>query len=236
MTGTDFDTIAFGSKRQLEKLVLKKIGKPVKPFNGNDATRHGEKYESEAIEKFKLMFPHVTVRDDVSMITHAEFPEEMFFSPDGVSVEGDLLEVKCPFSRKINGSIPRNYISQVQYGMHVMNSHGEHIGNKCYFIQYKPQNFGEPFDRQVLSVKIIRRDPNYVKEKLPHIAAFKKMKEEYRRFHDEHDERKFFFEEQHYWYESESDNDLYSDSDDDDDDKKGIKRKEVNNEETTKSI
>ena len=42
ITGTDFDTIAFGTKRQLEELVLKKIGKPVKPFMGNEATRHGK--------------------------------------------------------------------------------------------------------------------------------------------------------------------------------------------------
>lgn len=196
ITGTDFDTIAFGTKRQIEQLVLKKIGKPLKPFTGNEATRHGEKYESEAIEKFKLIFPHVTVRDDVSMITHAEFPEERFFSPDGVSVQGDLLEVKCPFSRKINGSIPRNYISQVQYGMDIMHSHGEHIGNQCYFIQYKPGNFGDPFDRQILSVKIIPRDPNYVDGKLAQIANFKKTKEEYRKFHDHHDENKFFLPEE----------------------------------------
>lgn len=97
ITGTDFDTIAFGSKRQTDELVLKKIGKPRKPFTGNDATRHGEKYESEAIEQFKLMFPHVTVRDDISMICHADTPGENFFSPDGVSTQGDLLEVSKLF-------------------------------------------------------------------------------------------------------------------------------------------
>ena len=196
ITGTDFDTIAFGSKRQLEQLVLKKIGKPVKPFSGNDATRHGEFYESEAIEKFKLMFPHVTVREDVSMISHAQFPNDQFFSPDGVSTQGDLLEVKCPYSRTINGSIPRAYISQVQYGMHVMHSHGSDIGNQCYFIQYKPQNFGIPFDKQILSVKIIKRDPEYVSTKGERVEQFKNLREEYRSFHDNHDENKFFLEEE----------------------------------------
>jgi hypothetical protein len=91
ITGTDFDTIAFGTKRQVEQLVLKKIGKPVKPFTGNVMTAHGVHYESEAIEKFKLVFPHVEVRDDVSMIVSTENPLN-FFSPDGVTMDGDLLE------------------------------------------------------------------------------------------------------------------------------------------------
>ena len=97
ITGTDFDTIAFGTKRQVDELVLKKIGKPLRPFIGNDATRHGCFYETEAIEKFKLMFPQVNVRDDVSMIIHTENPMS-FFSPDGGTTDGDLIEVKCPYS------------------------------------------------------------------------------------------------------------------------------------------
>ena len=42
ITGTDFDTIAYGTKRQWDELIMKKIGKPVKPFTGNEATRHGK--------------------------------------------------------------------------------------------------------------------------------------------------------------------------------------------------
>ena len=142
------------------------------------------------------MFPHVTVRDDVAMISHVDFPNEKFFSPDGVSTQGDLLEVKCPFSRTINGSISRQYISQVQYGMHIMNTHGPDIGNQCYFIQYKPTSHGVPFDRQILSVKIIPRDPNYVCSKDERVKEFKKDVEEYRSFHDHHDEKTFFMEEE----------------------------------------
>lgn len=105
-------------------------------------------------------------------------------------------KVKCPYSRPINGSIPRQYISQVQYGMHVMNSHGKDIGNQCFFIQYKPRSHGIPFDRQILSVKIIKRVPDYVDSKHEKIKEFKKTVEEYRIFHDNHDEKSFFLEEE----------------------------------------
>lgn len=195
ISATDYHTIAFGNHKQLHELIMKKIGKPIKPFLGNHMTEHGVFYESEAIEKFKLLYPHVKVRDDVSMIEHTE-KKGTFFSPDGVTLAGDLLEVKCPYSRPINGSIPTNYISQVQYGMYVMNSHGQEIGNQCYFIQYKPKNFGKPFDRQILSVKIIPRDETYVTSKFDKIDKFKKCVEDYRSFHDHFNENEFFLAEE----------------------------------------
>jgi hypothetical protein len=103
--------------------------------------------------------------------------------------------VKCPYSRPINGSIPRQYISQVQYGMSIMNTHGADIGNHCYFIQYKPQRFGKPFEQQILSVKKIPRDPEYVTSKMDKVAEFKNTLKTYRDFHDFHDEKSFFLEE-----------------------------------------
>ena len=80
--------------------------------------------------------------------------------------------------------------------MHIMNTHGKNIGNKTYFIQYKPRNFGIPFDRQILSVKIIPRVLDYVDSKSEKVIQFKKTLEEFRSFHDHHDENEFFLEEE----------------------------------------
>jgi hypothetical protein len=196
VTGTDFDTIANGSPQAKEVLVMKKIGKPYVPFTGNKMTEHGVKYESEAIEKFKVLYPHITVHEDVSMIEHVDHPDDLFFSPDGVTACGSLIEVKCPYSRPINGSIPRNYISQIQFGMNVMNSYGPDIGHSCFFIQYKPRNFGTPFDKEILSVKKIKRDPDFLTKHMNNVKEFKSMVIIYRKFHDKFDEKTFFYDEE----------------------------------------
>lgn len=35
-------------------------------------------------------------------------------SPDGITKDGVMLEIKCPYSRKINGTVPAHYWAQVQ--------------------------------------------------------------------------------------------------------------------------
>ena len=42
-------------------------------------------------------------------------------SPDGISELGIMLEIKCPFKRKINGSIPDQYWMQIQGQLEVCN-------------------------------------------------------------------------------------------------------------------
>jgi len=39
-------------------------------------------------------------------------------SPDGITPEGVMLEIKCPFSRKINGKVPLSYWQQMQIQLH----------------------------------------------------------------------------------------------------------------------
>ena len=77
-----------------------------------------------------------------------------------------------------------------------MNTHAADIGNNCYFIQYKPQRFGKPFEQQILSVKLIPRDPYYVTSKAKKVEEFKNTLKSYRDFHDVHDEKTFFLEEE----------------------------------------
>lgn len=76
-------------------------------------------------------------------------------SPDGVTRDGVLLEVKCPTKRKIiPQTIPKQYVSQVQVLMEIMNL------QYCDFIQYKPGDeiFNEPCEYDCLRIE---RDRNW---------------------------------------------------------------------------
>lgn len=64
-------------------------------------------------------------------------------SPDGITTNGILIEIKCPVSRFTPGIIKRMYNAQVQVNMEIAGV------DRCHFIQYVPQTswmFGEKYD------------------------------------------------------------------------------------------
>jgi hypothetical protein len=65
---------------------------------GNEATRHGEKYEDEARILYEQR--HGEVVHELGLCPH---PEHTWLggSPDGVTESGKLVEIKCPMHRKI---------------------------------------------------------------------------------------------------------------------------------------
>jgi len=80
-------------------------------------------------------------------------------SPDGITEDGILLEVKCPLRRPIKmGEIPQHYIAQVLTNLEVCDLE---IG---HFIEYKP---GDSDDDYILNVVEVRRDPEWWKKSLP---------------------------------------------------------------------
>ena len=129
-----------------DELVFKKCDLAV-PFTGNIATRHGERYEDEAIERYCAvmgmtnfefgLIPYKAVpRDD-----HREEYDFLAGSPDGIALENGytaesepvMIEVKCPFRRKpIQGKCPEHYKSQVYLNMLICKC------NKADFIEYVP--------------------------------------------------------------------------------------------------
>ena len=130
-------------------------------FTGNVATRHGERYEDEAVAKYKELR-----RVDVlhfGMLPFYEQEDWLGGSPDGVSVDGCLIEVKCPWKRKPNGTVPGHYIPQIQSMMHGLDL------RVCHFIEYVPatQWKDETFD-----VIVVPRDDIYWRESLPLLKTF----------------------------------------------------------------
>lgn len=131
------------------ELLFKKCGYDTKPFIGNIATLHGQKYEDTAIElycritgKINYNFGCICYTDVNKEFSH--FNSEYDFlagSPDGIvesiynpEEEPILLEVKCPYRRKIkDGVIPECYYPQVQLNLFICDL------NIADFIEFCPK-------------------------------------------------------------------------------------------------
>ena len=156
-----------------DELIFKKCGL-CKPFTGNIATRHGEKYEDEAIEHYCNVMGMVNYEfglipySQVSRENHDHRLDFLAGSPDGISlpINGNesskpvLIEVKCPFRRKpIQGYCPGYYYPQVQLNMLICNLE---ISD---FIEYIPST-------KKLYITRIFKDHDWLEKSLPVLINF----------------------------------------------------------------
>jgi putative phage-type endonuclease len=96
-----------GNKNQV---LLKKCCDDI-PFFTNAAMQWGIKYEAVAIQIYEKR--NQTTVIEFGCIRH---PVHHFLgaSPDGITADGVMVEIKCPSSRVIDGIIPDGYYCQVQ--------------------------------------------------------------------------------------------------------------------------
>ena len=111
ITASDWATaIGEGHFNNKNDFIIKKCGKGV-AFTGNIYTEWGVKYEPVATKLYEL-------RNKVKIYEFGvlRHPTYSFLgaSPDGITLKGIMLEIKCPYSRKITGIVPRDYWIQVQ--------------------------------------------------------------------------------------------------------------------------
>lgn len=115
-----------GEEKYNEYITEKKSG--VSNFHGNSATHFGELFEDIA----RSIFEHYT---DFSVKEYGFIVNKKYnclgVSPDGVLDNGDLLEIKCPYTRIIDGVIKNDYYHQIQLQGSVMES------KNCYFLECK---------------------------------------------------------------------------------------------------
>ncbi len=100
----------FGTQRQF---FAKKCGYEQEAFNPNvPPLKWGTMYEAVATEAYSLRTAGITVHE-FGLLRH---PRIAFFgaSPDGINDLGVMVEIKCPYRRKINGEIPWQYYCQIQ--------------------------------------------------------------------------------------------------------------------------
>jgi putative phage-type endonuclease len=161
-----------------ESVLFKKCGVKTE-FVGNEATQWGQKYEDEAIEKYCRVFNKKNF--NFGLISYTDVHPDtkckwLAGSPDGIAEDLDypneyepiLLEVKCPFKRKIiTNKCPAYYYPQVQLNLFIT---GLTIGD---YIEYDPR-------KDELNVVRIFKDLNWLETNLPKLEKFWMDVEHYR--------------------------------------------------------
>jgi putative phage-type endonuclease len=185
LTSSDVDTVLGRNKYATSDEVLFRKCGVEKPFLGNFATRHGQKYEDEAIEHYCNMYNKKSY--SFGLIPHPDI-SWLGGSPDDITHDGIVIEVKCPLHRKIiMGEIPEHYLSQVLMNMEICNL------NKAAFIEYRPASMTDN-NEMIFNVVHIDRDPNWIKSVHPILDAFWKAVVHYRENGiDKHPDYEFHF-------------------------------------------
>lgn len=101
----------FGTQKQL---IMKKVESNVdssKASASNPFFEWGNLFEPVACLLYSKM--HNVNVHEFGLLRH---PSHDFFgaSPDGITDEGVMLEIKCPLKRKIGGDVPQQYYYQIQ--------------------------------------------------------------------------------------------------------------------------
>jgi putative phage-type endonuclease len=101
-------------------------------YQPNKFTEWGVKYEpvADLVYKYKLgneIKEYGLLKHDTLGIIGA--------SPDGITADGIMVEIKCPFSRKITGVVPHYYWIQIQIQLEVCNLEWCHF-EECGISEY----------------------------------------------------------------------------------------------------
>lgn len=183
LTSSDVDTVLGNNKySKYDDVLFSKCGIS-QPFTGNEATRHGQKYETEAIKLYCDIFNKKT--KSFGLLPHPTV-SWLGGSPDDITHDGIVIEVKCPFRRKIiHGEIPIQYISQVKMNMEITGL------DKAVFIEYKPADESGEY---ILNVVEIDRDPEWFESVFPTLDKFWKSVLYYRQNGiDKHKDYKYYY-------------------------------------------
>ena len=141
-------------------LLQEKCGKS-KPFVGNEATRWGNHYEDIAIEKYSEIRNKKVL--SFGLLIHPEY-QWLGGSPDGITTDGILLEVKCPIRRKIiYGEVPKQYLDQVLLNLEICNL------DVAHYIEFIPGNSDKVFEINIVEVL---RDHKWFEKNLPNMKDF----------------------------------------------------------------
>lgn len=102
----------FGTQNQLIQKKCTKRENETAISKSNPFFKWGNMFEPVACDIYSKLHNNVKVHE-FGLIRH---PKYNFFgaSPDGITNDGVMLEIKCPYKRKITGEIPTQYYYQIQ--------------------------------------------------------------------------------------------------------------------------
>jgi len=138
----------------VESFIKKKVLRT--KWAGNAATAHGT-----LLEPFvRDMYDQKTGRKthEIGLVQHRDYPW-LGASPDGITEDGLLVEIKCPLSRKIEAKIPKHYWPQVQLQLEITDL------EECDFVQYRPAK-DEKSEPEFVIVRV-KRDRDWFRVNLP---------------------------------------------------------------------
>ena len=151
ITGTNMDNIC---QKELDK-IYKKPGfksyydllktKILKndEFRGNKYTEHGQIFEPIATSLYEVRTNNNVI--EFGLIEHPTI-SIIAASPDGITKDKIMLEIKAPYSRKLSGKVPLNYWIQMQIQMETCNL------ERCHFVEIKTNIYSkEEFDSDSLN-------------------------------------------------------------------------------------
>jgi len=133
LSGHEFGPICVGSPSEWNTVLAKKCAPPIHapsdslvesrtvyttPEDGSlSAFKWGWRYEPVARQVFETEFAKGTVFDGLGRIRHPTL-KGLGASPDGLIMDGPrsgiLVELKCPITRELDGTIPIRYYCQMQ--------------------------------------------------------------------------------------------------------------------------
>lgn len=113
-TASDVSAAIGGRNGSSKTFLVKKAGGPEEqtPFSGNaPPLKWGVMFEPIANHIYAKRIG-VSVHE-FGLLRHPSIPH-IGASPDGITDMGVMLEIKCPFSRIIDGTVPAAYVAQIQ--------------------------------------------------------------------------------------------------------------------------
>jgi len=129
----------FGWVGSAKEVLLQKLGHEGSQFKGNQFTVWGTKYEPIATMVYERRTGKSVV--DFGCLRHPD--ENNFFigaSPDGISADGVMLEIKCPPRREIGPIPPDYYWAQMQGQLEVCDL------ERCDFLECKMEEYMDEED------------------------------------------------------------------------------------------
>ena len=151
---------ALGENRyeSINSFIKKKVLKT--KWAGNAATAHGTLLEPLVRDLYDQRYGRKS--HEIGLVQHTKYPW-LGASPDGVTEDGLLIEIKCPLTRKIEPKVPSHYLPQVQLQLEITDL------EECDFIQYRPASAeGKPEEFVVVRV---HRDRAWFAKNLPVMEA-----------------------------------------------------------------
>lgn len=116
LTASDMAAVLGENKYCSPNVLFKRKTRQGSGFSGNAATRWGQKYEDEAAAVYSHLTSQVLVPEPIGLLVHDYEKagcKRYAATPDFMTMNGIMVEIKCPFRREITSEIPRHYTAQV---------------------------------------------------------------------------------------------------------------------------